>query len=174
MLDEKLYPWKDLAKLYRQRYIIEVAFRHLKVNLNLESIKTRKLSRIEKFLFAAVALYNLASILRNRIKMPQLLPEKQGTKMYCLSFCLDQICLFCIAVIMPRRGAKTAMSNCLTAIKNCWFIYKPWRASARVCYTPSSKFAMQKGKKASSEKEKVDFLMREYKILGIKYGQITA
>ncbi len=172
LLDEQLYPWRKLASLYRQRYIIEVAFRHLKVNLNLESIKKRKLSRIEKSLFASVVLYNLAAMIRNRIKKPSISLEKQGVKVYCFSFCLDRVSLFCTAIIKPRRGIIKAMANCLKAIKNCWFVYKPWRTAPRICHTPASKFTKQKGRTMLSEKQKVDFLVNEYQELATKYGQI--
>ena len=57
-----------------------------------------------------------------------------------------------IVRISQDDSEKTVLQKLLTVIKNCWFIYKPWRASARVCYTPSLKCAIQKGKKAISEK----------------------
>ena len=174
LLDEKEFHWKELSALYRQRYLIEVAFRHLKKNLCLEHINKRKLSRINKFLFAAILLYNLATILRNRLKVPETLPEKEGTQMYCFSFCLDRVNLFCVGVMKPRRGIKKEMSKCLRALKSCWFIHKPWRAAPRICHTPPSKFTVHKGKVKQREKEAADFLNEEYQILGVEYGQISA
>ena len=174
LVDEKKFKWRELSLLYRQRYLVEVAFRHLKQNLCIESIRKRKLSRIEKSLYAAIAPYNLATILRNRIKVPEMMPEKQGAKMYCLSYCLDRVCLFCTAIISPQKGRQKAMANCLRALKNCWFLHKPWRASPRICHTPPSKFTVQKGKEKKKEMKAADFLAAEYKILGVDYGQIPA
>ncbi len=171
LLDEKEFHWKELSTLYRQRYLVEIAYRHLKKNLCLENINKQKLSRINKFLFAAILLYNLAVILRNRIKVPEILPEKEGTKMYCFSFCLNRVSLFCLGVIRPKRGIKKEMANCLRALKSCWFIHKPWRASPRICHTPPTKFQAYKGKKAQMANDAAEFLNEEYQILGVEYGQ---
>jgi len=173
LLDDAKFSWKELSGLYRQRYLVEVAYRHLKVNLNLESIRKRKFSRIKKFMYAAIALYNLAAVLRNRIKLPEILPEDHGTKMYCFSFCLNRICAFCLAILNPFRGSKKALANCLRAVKSCWYIYKPWRSSPRICNTPPSKFTVHKGKVKYKEIETAEFLNAEYQILGVEYGQIS-
>jgi hypothetical protein len=174
LLDVKKYPWKKLSALYCHRYRVEVAYRHLKVNLRLEFINKRKLSRIEKFLFATVVLYNLAAMLRNRLKVPGIGLKKHGSKLYCFSFCLNRVTLFCSAIIRPKRGIKKQITSCLQALKSCWFIYKPWRAEPRICNTPPSKFTVHKGKEKEREKENAHFLTKEFQILGVKYDQITA
>jgi len=173
LLDESRFPWRKLIELYRQRYLVEVAFRHLKVNLCLESINKRKLTRIEKCLYAAIALYNIASAIRNRIKKPSIMPEKYGSKAYCFSLCLSRTTLFCIAVIKNKRGIKQQMSKCLKAIKNCWYIHKPWRSEPRICNTPPSKFSVQKGANKQKEIERSKFLSKEYEVLGVEYGHLT-
>lgn len=169
LLDDKEYPWQTLANLYRQRYLVEVAFRHLKVNLCIESIRKRKLSTIKKFLYAAIALFNLAAMVRNRVKKMKLLPEKHGTKSYCFSLCLDKSTLFCLAAIKVQYGIKQKIRKALTAIRNCWYIYKPWRAEPRICNTPPSKFSVQKGADKQKEIETAKFLCAEYKVLREAY-----
>jgi hypothetical protein len=172
LLDEKKFAWRKLIELYRQRYLVEVAFRHLKVNLRLESINKRKLSRIEKCLYAAVSLYNIAATVRNRIKSPSIMPEKHGTKTYCFSLCLSRSTLFCLAAIKATRGTKQKIIKCLKTIRNCWFIHKPWRSEPRICNTPPSKFSVQKGANKEREITNAKFLRKEYEVLGVQYGHL--
>jgi hypothetical protein len=72
LLDEKLYNWFDLVRLYLQRWRIELAFRHLKSQVKIEHIKKTSLLRIRQLLWAAIIFYNLAASIRNNLKRPKL------------------------------------------------------------------------------------------------------
>ena len=171
LIEEHLFTWQELTKLYLQRYNVELAFRHLKTKIRIEKIRKQKLLRIEQLLYAAVILYNLSAGLRNRIKRPSILPEKEGVKMHCFTLCIERVHVFCKASIHPSHGMMKKMNRCLKAIKNCWFIYKPWRSEPRICHTPPSDFTVQKGAVMLKEREKAEFLKIEYEILKQKYGQ---
>jgi len=171
LIDEKIFTWQELTKLYLQRYSIELAFRHLKTKIKIEKIRKQKLKRIEQLLYAAVILYNLSAGLRNRIKRPSILPEKEGVKMHCFTLCIELVHVFCRAAICFSHGIRKKMDQCLKAIKSCWFIYKPWRSEPRICHTPPSDFTVQKGAAMLKEREKAEFLKTEYEILGQRYGQ---
>ena len=174
LLDEEIFTWQELTKLYRQRYTVELAFRHLKTTIRIEKIRKRKLQRIEQLMYAAVILFNLSAALRNRIKRPTLLPEKEGVKMHCFTLCIELVHVFCTAAIRNMHGIKDKMNCCLKAIKGCRYIYKPWRAEPRICNTPPSDFTVQKGAAISEEIERAKFLRNEYEILGQRYGQMEA
>ena len=171
LIDEEVFTWQELTKLYRQRYSIELAFRHLKAKVGIEKIRKRKLQRIEKLMYAAVILFNLSAALRNRIKKPTLLPQKEGVEMHCFTLCIDLVHVFCCAAIRRMHGINKKMNTCLKAIKNCRFTYKPWRTEPRICNTPPSEFTVQKGAVMLKEIEKTEFLKVEYEILGQAYGQ---
>ncbi|MEA2013152.1 MAG: IS4 family transposase [Verrucomicrobiota bacterium] len=83
LIDEKQFPWEELALLYLQRYKVELAFRHLKSSIGIEKIKKQKILRIEQLLQAGVLLFNISVILRNVVKQNSLLPKKKGIKVYC-------------------------------------------------------------------------------------------
>lgn len=174
LLDEKEFTWQELTKLYKQRYAVELAFRHLKTTIRIEKIRKKKLQRIKQLMYAAIILFNLSAALRNRIKMPPLLPEKEGVKMYCFTLCIEFVHIFCIAAIRNPHGSKKKMNNCLKSIKGCHFIYKPWRAEPRICNTPPSEFTVQKGVVKLKEIENAEFLKTEYEILKQRYGQSKA
>ncbi len=171
LIDEKEFSWQELTKLYLQRYSVELAFRHLKIKIRIEKIRKRNLQRIEQLLFAAIVLYNLSASLRNRIRKPNIMPEKEGVKLHCFTLCIELVHVFLQSVVNPVHGIRKKMNQCLKAIKSCWFIYKPWRSEPRICHTPPSKFSVQKGAEMSQERKKSDFLTVEYKILAQKYGQ---
>ena len=82
LLDEKKYKWFDLVRLYLQRWKIELAFRHLKVNLRIEHIRKVSLHRIKQLLWGCVMIFNLSGMIRNGLKRCSLFPERQKTKMY--------------------------------------------------------------------------------------------
>lgn len=171
LINEKTFTWQELTKLYRQRYSIELAFRHLKTKIRIEKIRKKKLQRIEQLLYAAAILFNLSAALRNRVKKPTLLPQKEGVEVHCFTLCIDLVHVFGCAAICGMHGIKKKMNACLKAIKNCCFTYKPWRAEPRICNTPPSDFTVQKGTVLLKEIEKAQFLKIEYKILGQAYGQ---
>jgi len=169
--DENLFTWQELTKLYRQRYSVELAFRHLKTTIGIEKIRKRNLQRIEQLLFAAIVLYNLSAALRNRIKKPSILPQKAGIKLHCFTLCIEWVHVFLQGAFKPRHGIKKKMDLSLRALKGCWFIYKPWRAEPRICHTPPSEFSVQKGAVMLTEVERAKFLSVEYEILAQQYGQ---
>jgi len=169
LLDEKMYPWQELCSLYRQRYTVELAFRHLKQKIRIEKIRKHKLSRIQQRLYAAVALYNIAAIIRNRVKRPTLLPHKAGVKLICFSFCIEVTGLFVKAALKMKVGMKAVLKRYVVAIQSCVFTYMPWRASPRICRTPPSEFTTHKGTEAKGEIEKARFVSQELKILKVKY-----
>lgn len=171
LCDEKRFSWQELSQLYRQRYSVELAFRHLKTVIGIEKIRKRNLQRIEQLLLAAVVLFNLSAILRNRIKKPSLLPPPAGVKLYCFTFCIELVHIFLQSVIRPVRGIVKRMDLCLRTIKGCWFIYKPWRAEPRICHTPPSKFSVEKGASIIKENKKAQFLNAEYELLALQYAQ---
>lgn len=169
--DKNLFTWQELTKLYRQRYGVELAFRHLKTTIGIEKIRKRNLQRIEQLLFAAIVLYNLSAALRNRIKRPCLLPPKAGVKLHCFTLCIELVHVFLQATLRHSHGIRNRMTLCLRAIKGCRFIYKPWRAEPRICHTPPSKFSVQKGAEIITEKLRAEFLSAEYEILAQQYDQ---
>ncbi len=171
LVDEVAFGWREVTKLYLQRYCVELAFRHLKTTIGIERIRKRKLLRIEQLLFAAIVLFNLSAALRNRVRRPRLLPEKAGIKLHCFTLCIERVHLFLQAILRPRHGIKKKMDLTLRAIRGCWFIYKPWRAEPRICHTPPSEFSVQKGVAMLSEVEKAKLLRVEYEILALQYGQ---
>lgn len=172
LLDEDVYPWRELALLYLQRRHIEVAFRHLKVTMRLEHIRKLKLHRIRQAIHSAILLYNLASMVRNQIKPPGLFPEKKNARVYCLEFAIEFTDLFCLAAIHPARGQLTRMRGRLKALRQCFFLYVPWRIRPRICQFPSSLFTRQKTSARKREFAKCAAIKEELKILGVKYGQL--
>ncbi len=171
LIDSKTFSWQELTKLYLQRYTVELAFRHLKTKIRIEKIRKQKLHRIEQLMSAAIALYNISAVLRNRIRKPDLLPVKAGTKLHCFTLCIELVDVFFQAALHRVYGIKKRMDLCLRAIRGCWFIYKPWRAEPRICRTPPSEFSVYKGAKVLEEVQKAEFLRVEYEILAQQYGQ---
>jgi hypothetical protein len=174
LIDETVFRWQEVAKLYRQRYAVELAFRHLKTTIGIERIRKQNLQRIEQLLFAAVVLFNLSAALRNRIRRQSILPEKAGIRLHCFTLCIERVHAFLQAALQPQHGSKKKMDLSLRAIKGCWFIYKPWRSEPRICHTPPSEFSVQKGAEMLTEVEKAKFLSVEYEILARQYGQKDA
>lgn len=172
LLDEQRYRWFDLVRLYVQRWRIELAFRHLKMVLRLEHIRKERLHRIRQLLWAAVMLFNLGGIIRNRLKCPELFPTKAKVKLHCFAFILDQSEPFLLAVIFPRHGQKTDRRRRLRAMRNCWFLYEPWRLRPRICQFPPSVFVRQKATAQKEENEKCEAIREDMRLLGIRYGQI--
>ena len=171
LIDEVVFGWQEVTKLYLQRYCVELAFRHLKIKIGIERIRKRKLLRIEQLLFAAIVLFNLSVALRNRIRRSSLLLEKAGIKPHCFTLCIELLHIFLQATLKPQYGVKKKMDVSLRAIRGCWFIYKSWRAEPRICHTPPSEFSVQKGVVMLAEVESAKFLSIEYEILAQKYGQ---
>jgi len=174
LLDETLYKWYELTKLYLQRWRIELAFRHLKKSIKIEHIRKCSLHRIKQLLWAAIILFNLSCIIRNTLKLPSLFPEKEKVKIYCFEYILQLSELFFLAAIKLVKGMKKEMIRRLKVMKQCWFFYQPWRIRPRICQFPSSVFTRQKSTAIKDEFEKCDAIKNDMRILGMKYGQIEA
>lgn len=172
LLDERRYGWRDLARLYVQRWRIELAFRHLKMLLRLEHIRKERLHRIRQLLWGAVMLFNLAGIIRNRLRCPELFPSKAKVRIHCFAFILELSESFLLAVIFPRHGQKTHLRRRLQAMRNCWFLYEPWRVRPRICQFPPSTFVRQKSTAQQEEFKKCEAIREDMRLLGIRYGQI--
>ena len=172
LLDQRRYRWRDLARLYVQRWRIELAFRHLKMLLRLEHIRKESLHRIRQLLWAAVMLFNLGGVFRNRLKCPELFPPKAKVRIHCFTFILELSEAFFLAVIFTRHGQKTDLRHRLTAMPNCWFLYEPWRVRPRICQFPPSTFVRQKATARREELERCDAIRKDMHLLGISYGQI--
>jgi hypothetical protein len=172
LLDERRYKWFDLARLYLQRWRIELAFRHLKMRIRIEHIQKEALHRIRQLLWAAVMLYNLSGIIRNHIKCQELFPPKAKLRIHCFAFILELSEPFLLAVIFPRRGQFADLRRRLQAMRNCWFLYEPWRVRPRICQFPPSIFVRQKAAAMQEESQKCEAIRQDMRILGIKYGQI--
>ena len=140
--------------------------------MRIEHIRKQKVHKIEQSIYATVTLYNLAAIVRNRLKKPTILPEKAGIKMHCFTLCIDFTIKFCKACMVSCHGIKKELNRCLIAIRSCTFVYQPWRSEPRICHTSPSKFTAQRGGHIQQELEKAEFLRAEFKILGRAYGQI--
>ena len=173
LLDEKLYAWFDLAKLYLQRWRIELAFRHLKSQMRIEHIRKRSLLRIRQLLWTTVIFYNLSSIIRNRLKKPVLFPEKEKIKIFCFSFILDMSCRFLSAAIFPQKGWKMQLERCMKAMRNCWFLYEPWRVRPKIRQFPSSIFTRCKSTQIKEEFRKCEAVKEDMVLLGIAYGMLS-
>ncbi len=170
--DERRFKWLDLAKIYLQRWTIELAFRHLKSSLRAEHIRKQGLPRIRQLLLAAFIFLNLSAIVRNRIKQPDLFPRKRGIRLPCFEFVLELADLFIPAAARPRHGQKTEMRRRLKAIRSCCFVYDPWRTRPEICQFPSSVFTRCKSTEKEAEFAKCEAIRRDMRLLGIKYGQI--
>lgn len=173
LLDEKLYKWLDLARLYLQRWRIELAFRHLKSQVRIEHIKKTSLLRIRQLLWAAIIFYNLAATIRNSLKRPKLFPEKEKIKIFCFSFILDMSKHFLSAAIFPQWGQKLHLQRCVKAMRNCWFLYEPWRIRPKICQFPSSVFTRCKSTQREEEFRRCEAVKEDMILLGIAYGMIS-
>ena len=107
------------------------------------------------------------------LKCPELFPRKEKVKILCFIFILELSEPFLLAVIFPRRGQVADMRRRLQAMRNCWFLYEPWRVRPRICQFPPSIFVRQKAKAQEEESRKCDAIRDDMRILGIKYGQIN-
>lgn len=74
LLDPVLYPAAEIAKLYAQRWQVEVDLRDLKITLGLDVLKGRKVDIVKKELLALVLVHNLVRLVmveagqRQRVK----------------------------------------------------------------------------------------------------------
>ncbi len=172
LLDEDKYTWRKLIALYLQRWNIELAFRHLKSRLRIEHIQKRSLHRIRQLILAAIVYFNLSAIIRNRVGALQLFPRKKGIKLHCFAFVLELADSFIRAALKPWRGMVTLLTKRLRAIRNCWFLYDPWRTRPKICQFPPSVFTRRKSTEKATEFAKCKAVRDDMRLLGIKYGQI--
>ena len=174
LLDEQKYDWRKLAMLYLQRWNIELAFRHLKSKLRIEHIQKRSLHRIRQLLLAAIVYFNLSAIIRNTAGSLQLFPRKKNIKVLCFSFVLELAVSFIRAAVKAWRGMITQLRQMLHAIRNCWFLYDPWRIRPKICQFPPSVFTRRKSTQIKQEFAKCQAVRDDLIQLGIKYGQIDS
>lgn len=172
LLDERRFKWFDLARIYLQRWTIELGFRHLKSSLRIEHIRKQALHRIRQLLLAAFVFFNISAIVRNRIRQPDLFPRKGGIRLPCFEFVLELADLFILAAVRPRHGEITDMRRRLRAIRSCCFLYDPWRTRPRICQFPPSVFTRCKSTEKEAEFAKCEAIRRDMKLLGMEYGQI--
>ncbi len=172
LLDERRFKWFDLARIYLQRWTIELAFRHLKSSLRAEHIGKQALHRIRQLLLAAFVFFNLSAIVRNRIRQPDLFPRKRGVRLPCFDFVLELADLFILAAVRTRHGQNTDMRRRLAAIRSCTFLYDPWRTRPKVCQFPSSVFTRCKSTEKEAEFARCEAIRKDMRLLGMKYGQI--
>ena len=59
LLNRKLYPGKRLVELYRRRWDMELAFRHIKTSMNLEMLKCKTPKRCRCELWMGLLAYNI-------------------------------------------------------------------------------------------------------------------
>ena len=123
-----------------------------------------------QLLHSAVLLFNLSSMLRNIVKRFSIMPERKGTKVYCLELCTEFVDLLFAALIKTNEEIHSILKLCLKSIKACYSIHRPWRTSPRICQFPSSVFTRQKTSTKNTEFQKVKFLKPEYELLGNEYG----
>ncbi len=100
------------------------------------------------------------------------MPEKKGTKVYCLELCSDFVDLLLVAVISPDEEMESILKRCVKAIASCYSINRPWRTCPRICQFPASVFTRQKTSTKNKEHQKVEFLKPEYEILGREYSML--
>jgi len=172
LLDEKRFKWLDIAKLYLQRWRIELAFRHLKMTIKIEHIRKSSMHRIRQLLWGAIILFNLSAMIRNNLKCPTLFPEKEKVKIYCFEFIIQLSEFFFLAATGIVCRYKEEIRRRLRAMRNCWFLYEPWRVRPKICQFPASVFTRRKSTELKAEFEKCDAIRNDMKILGIQYGQI--
>ena len=111
LLDEKLYNWFDLVRLYLQRWRIELAFRHLKSQVKIEHIKKTSLLRIRQLLWAAIIFYNLAASIRNNLKRLKLFLEKVKIKYSVSRSYLICPSISCLRQYFPKGGRKCTLND---------------------------------------------------------------
>lgn len=58
------------------------------------------------------------------------------------------------------------------AMRNCWFLYEPWRVRPRICQFPPSTFVRQKSTAQQAEYDRCQAVCEDMRLLGISYGQI--
>ena len=62
LLDAEAYPWKELAELYRQRWQVELNFRHLKITMNMDVLRCKTVDGVLKELAVFAIVYNLVRV----------------------------------------------------------------------------------------------------------------
>ena len=170
LLDEKEYPWEELSLLYLQRKQIEFGFRHLKVVLDIEHVRKERLEKILQCLYAAILLYNLGSILRNRIEPPSLFPNLNGDRKICLEHAIQSVMVFIVAATRKGVYGEGRLRRAMVALSNATFTHHPWRVKPRICQFPASVFTRQKSTKQKEEICKCLYIKNDLVDIGRQYG----
>ena len=112
----------------RQPFTRQLAFRHLKMAIKIEHIRKSTLHRIRQLLWGAIILFSLSAMIRNNLKYPTLFPKKEKVKIYCFEFIIQLSEFFFLAATGIVYRYKEKIRRRLRAMRNCWFLYEPWRA----------------------------------------------
>ena len=99
--------------------------------------------------------------------------EKEKIKIFCFSFILDMSKHFLSAAIFPQRGQKLHLQRRMKAMRNCWFLYEPWRIRPKICQFPSSVFIRCKSTQKEEEFRKCAAVKDYMILLGIAYGMLS-
>ena len=62
LLDAEAYPWEELAELYRQRWQVEINFRHLKITMQMDVLRCMTVDGVLKELMVFAIVYNLVRV----------------------------------------------------------------------------------------------------------------
>jgi hypothetical protein len=80
LLDPELYPAEEIARLYEQRWQVEVDLRDLKITLGLDVLKGHKVDTVKKELLVFVLVHNLVRMVTVKAA------ARQGVKPHRISF----------------------------------------------------------------------------------------
>ena len=118
LLDNKKYPKKELATLYKERWKIELDFRHIKTNLGMEMLRCKSADRVRKETAIYFLSYNLirASIARSAVmnkKTPRQFSFMTAVQLYNevkvqLAFCAGEMLLY---IARSSLDAMTAIDT---------------------------------------------------------------
>ena len=175
LLDEDAYPHHELILLHLQRGRIEFGFRHLKTLTFIEHLRKFKLRRILQHIGGALLAYNLAAILRNAAKPPELFPDQEGTAMPALSAAFHAM----KDVIMMAAAGVTAWGDrewrkILLPVASSRYKYRPFRIRPRITQFPSSVFTRQKTSVLHDELRKARELARDLKRIKVFYSLLIS
>lgn len=99
LLDPELYPAAEIAKLYEQRWQVEVDLRDLKITLGLDVLKGHKVNTVKKELLVFVLVHNLVRLVTVKAA------ARQGVKPQRISF------IDALRWLQPAKPVPESLSN---------------------------------------------------------------
>lgn len=175
LLDEEAYPRHELILLHLQRGRIEFGFRHLKTLTFIEHIRKFKLRRILQHIGGALLAYNLAAILRNAAKPPELFPDQEGTAMPAFSAAFHTMKdVIKMAAAGLKAWTEWEWRKVLLPIASSRYKYRPFRIRPRITQFPSSVFTRQKTSVLHDERRKARELARDLKRIKVFYSLLIS